>query len=180
MFPKLSTSTCLLKERINADIKHEDHVRKVVARSNNKVYRPWKNKYCPKNAHTPFGDYPEHMVNSPLPKAQRNPIWQKSYASTDNIFVSPIGSGSGGAPYSLKVSQSQHLCCPPKCGASNKRLIAPTHFRKLYDRGDLPIKLVHKYQNEILWTLTPDRLDYKYFLPIFFDGLREKMNPYRF
>ena len=84
MFPKLSTSTCLLKERINADIKHEDHVRKVVARSNNKVYRPWKNKYCPKNAHTPFGDYPEHMVNSPLPKAQRNPIWQKSYASTDN------------------------------------------------------------------------------------------------
>ena len=61
------------------------------------------------------------------------------------------------------------------------RKIPDTHFRKLYDRNDLPIKVVHgtKATNGIHWTLHPEKLDYKYFLPIFFDGLREKMDPYR-
>jgi hypothetical protein len=44
----------------------------------------------------------------------------------------------------------------------------------------LPVKVVHKGVNNIHWTLHPEKLDYKYFLPIFFDGLREKMDPYRF
>ena len=61
------------------------------------------------------------------------------------------------------------------------RQIPDTHFRKLYDRNDLPIKVVHgtKSTNGIHWTLHPEKLDYKYFLPIFFDGLREKKDPYR-
>lgn len=67
------------------------------------------------------------------------------------------------------------------CGAKNKRRIIPTYFRKLYDRGDLPIRIIHKGGfNEIDWKTDPSKLEYKHFLPTFFDGLREKMDPYRF
>lgn len=30
------------------------------------------------------------------------------------------------------------------------------------------------------WEIPPEKLDYKFYLPIFFDGLREKQDPYRF
>lgn len=69
----------------------------------------------------------------------------------------------------------------PICGAKRKRNIPPTYFRKLYDRGDLPIRIVHKGgYNQIEWKTVPQKLEYKHFLPTFFDGLREKMDPYRF
>jgi hypothetical protein len=31
-----------------------------------------------------------------------------------------------------------------------------------------------------LWQVDPDKLDYHHYLPIFFDGIREKEEPYRF
>lgn len=34
--------------------------------------------------------------------------------------------------------------------------------------------------NKIIWKISPEQLDYHHYLPIFFDGLREKMDPYRF
>ena len=34
--------------------------------------------------------------------------------------------------------------------------------------------------NKIHFTVKPEDLDYFHYLPIFFDGLREKMDPYRF
>jgi len=34
--------------------------------------------------------------------------------------------------------------------------------------------------NKILWKISPEQLDYHHYLPIFFDGLREKIDPYRF
>lgn len=50
-----------------------------------------------------------------------------------------------------------------------------------FDRGNLPIHLDHtKSALSLLWTKPPDALDYGLFLPIFFDGLREKTEPYRF
>lgn len=52
---------------------------------------------------------------------------------------------------------------------------------RLYDRGDLPIRIVHKGSlNEIDWGSTINDLEYKMYLPVFLDGLREKMDPYRF
>lgn len=76
---------------------------------------------------------------------------------------------------------------PPYCGAKAPRKIPTTHFRKyslitrLYDRGDLPIRIVHKGSlNEIDWVQKINDLEYKMYLPVFIDGLREKMDPYRF
>jgi len=44
----------------------------------------------------------------------------------------------------------------------------------------LPVKLDHSGALcKILWKVEPEKLDYHHYLPIFFDGLREKADPYR-
>ena len=54
------------------------------------------------------------------------------------------------------------------------------YFFRFYDRGDLPIRVDHRGSvAKILWKTQPELLDYHHYLPIFFDGLREKMDPYR-
>merc|ERR1712050_776898 len=69
----------------------------------------------------------------------------------------------------------------PEAGAFRKRPISSSEFRRLYDRGDLPVQVHHTAtQNKISWKVDIDKLDYHHYLPIFFDGLREKEDPYRF
>jgi len=119
-------------------------------------------------------------MNPREPPVIQEPTWARSQASTNNTYLQCNGVGTGGRATSLQPKKQMFCPPPPSCGASKKRDIPPTHFRKLYERGDLPIKVVHKNVNNIHWTLHPEKLDYKYFLPIFFDGLREKFNPFRF
>jgi hypothetical protein len=71
---------------------------------------------------------------------------------------------------------------PPKAGAFTKRANPPnTEFRRFYERGDLPIAINHQASgNMISWKVEPELLDYHHYLPIFFDGLREREEPYRF
>ncbi|OHS95175.1 Parkin coregulated protein like protein [Tritrichomonas foetus] len=58
---------------------------------------------------------------------------------------------------------------------------AHTEFRRFYDRGDIPVRLVHTtFKNAIAWSVDPAVLDYQHYLPLFFDGLREKEEPYKF
>lgn len=50
-----------------------------------------------------------------------------------------------------------------------------------YDRGDLPIVIDFLGANrKILWIVEVDKLDYHHYLPIFFHGLRETVDPYKF
>jgi hypothetical protein len=85
---------------------------------------------------------------------------------------------------SPKKSPSSTKAPPPKrpiAGAYKKRPSTPTQFRKFYERGDLPIAVEHGAgSNRILWKIDVDKLDYYHFLPIFFDGLRETKDPYKF
>jgi len=70
---------------------------------------------------------------------------------------------------------------PPKAGAFKPRDPTPTVFRKFYERGDLPVSVEHKANgNKIHWKVDVEKLDYHHYLPIFFDGLREKQEPYKF
>lgn len=79
------------------------------------------------------------------------------------------------SPY--KVNKSS----PPKAGAVERRIIPFSEFRRYYDRGDLPIKVDHAGGgNKLLWKIDPMQLDYHHYLPIFIDGNREKVDPYRF
>jgi hypothetical protein len=56
-----------------------------------------------------------------------------------------------------------------------------TEFRKFYDRGDLPIGVSHLGSGcTIAWKAKIADLDYHHYLPKFFDGIREKQDPYRF
>jgi len=71
---------------------------------------------------------------------------------------------------------------PSAAGAFKKRENPPnTAFRRFYERNDLPVAVEHKgMKNVISWKVDVDKLDYHHYLPIFFDGIREKEEPYRF
>jgi hypothetical protein len=71
---------------------------------------------------------------------------------------------------------------PPKAGAYKRRDNPPnTAFRRFYERGDLPIAVDHRgSKNVIAWKVEIEKLDYHHYLPIFFDGIRETQEPYRF
>lgn len=57
----------------------------------------------------------------------------------------------------------------------------PTDFRRYYDRGDIPVKIEHCGSlNKIDWVEKPDEIDLKRYFPSFVEGLREKLDPYRF
>lgn len=91
-------------------------------------------------------------------------------------------SGTGGSTSSLsKPKADRPKPKPPKAGAFDVRDNPPnTEFRKCYERGDLPIAVDHKGSNRISWKVDIDKLDYHHYLPIFFDGLREEEEPYKF
>uniref|UniRef100_A0A6T7Z7R8 Uncharacterized protein n=1 Tax=Prymnesium polylepis TaxID=72548 RepID=A0A6T7Z7R8_9EUKA len=92
-------------------------------------------------------------------------------------------SGNGGMSSSLAVGKKLEVPVgPPICGAFRERANPPnTEFRRFYERGDLPIQVEHRgVHNRIGWKVDIEKLDYHHYLPIFFDGLREKEEPYRF
>jgi len=89
--------------------------------------------------------------------------------------------GNGGQSYSTSPRKERPEIRPPRAGAFQRRSIEPSEFRRFYDRGDLPIQIQHTAtQNRVTWKVDIDKLDYHHYLPIFFDGLREKEDPYRF
>ncbi|GFH30505.1 uncharacterized protein HaLaN_29377 [Haematococcus lacustris] len=79
-------------------------------------------------------------------------------------------------------SRSEVKPSPPKAGAYKRRDNPPnTAFRRFYERGDLPIAIDHRgTKNVIAWKVEIEKLDYHHYLPIFFDGIRENQEPYRF
>ena len=89
----------------------------------------------------------------------------------------------GGACTSLALPKTElRKPTKPVAGAYKTRENPPnTEFRRFYERGDLPISIEHRgVGNRILWKVDIEKLDYHHYLPIFFDGLREKEEPYRF
>jgi len=90
------------------------------------------------------------------------------------------GQGTGGNPSSLNKPTERPKTLIPLAGASKKRAIPPSEFRRFYDRGDLPIQIIHGSPNSIQWKIEVKQLDYHHYLPIFMEGIREKQEPYRF
>lgn len=143
-------------------------------------------KNLPKGNESPFGDFPSEYKKN-LRTTQKSTI-----SNTVNTSQSPSKSpskvplihkrtGNGGATSSLFKGKKPPKTKAPKGGAFERKKIPPTQFRRFYDRGDLPIAIEHKGTgNEITWKVDEKRLDYHHYLPIFFDGLREKEEPYRF
>jgi len=129
----------------------------------------------PAGSHSLFGDFPpEHMKghrgskvaqmmkSSSAPQVKMAQTWGEPFVG--------FGGASRGCPPG-----------PPKAGSTHQRRVKESEFRKFYDRGDLPIQVFHgAVGGKIAWKVDVEKLDYHHYLPIFFDGLREKEDPYRF
>ena len=92
--------------------------------------------------------------------------------------------GSGGLTSSaFKVADAVLKPTGPKKRgtAFDRQAIPQTEFRRYYERGDLPTSIQHKSNGRVLcWKVEVEKLDYHHYLPIFFDGLRELEEPFRF
>jgi len=90
--------------------------------------------------------------------------------------------GKGGASSSLASPKAAPKAKPPAAGAFVVREVAKaTEFRRFYDRGDLPLQVAFDgAQRKVQWKVNFDKLDYHHYLPIFFDGIREQQEPYKF
>lgn len=163
----------------------EDHLKKVLAKTSTKPMKPTNDpKLLPRTKHSPFGDYPadymKNMYKKPavtgLPATGAHEL---SMAATGKAMLKK-GEGIGGKTVSLNCAKEKATVQKPKAGALFRRTIPTSEFRRFYDRGDLPIAIEHGPQNKIYWKVEIQQLDYHHYLPIFFEGIREKVDPYRF
>jgi len=88
----------------------------------------------------------------------------------------------GGTTSSIAPKKVKEQPVVPNAGAykiqHNPR---PSEFRRFYDRGDLPLCTDFAgATRKIAWKVDIEKLDYHHYLPIFFDGLRELEEPYKF
>jgi len=101
-------------------------------------------------------------------------------APGDSLKKSLIG--KGGACSSLASPKLKMKAAPPVAGAFKVRdCKRPTEFRRFYDRGDIPIQVAFEgAKRKVQWKVDFHKLDYHHYLPIFFDGVREQAEPYKF
>eukprot|EP00826_Nyctotherus_ovalis_P059389 TRINITY_DN8252_c0_g1_i1.p1 TRINITY_DN8252_c0_g1~~TRINITY_DN8252_c0_g1_i1.p1 ORF type:complete len:237 (-),score=52.26 TRINITY_DN8252_c0_g1_i1:389-1099(-) len=169
------------------DLMFEDCLKSILLKAKTgKIYCPYKNKYCPRPMQSPFGDFPQEYL--PQRKPKRLGYATGSNATTmhsTSLIVTHLetlkkGEGIGGRTASLLPKKEAPKLRAPKSGAAEKRKIAASDFRKFYDRGDLPIGVKHGSGCTLYWKVNRGDLDYSHYLPKFFDGIREKQDPYRF
>jgi len=149
----------------------DDSLQKMIHRDGSKGVKMAKHcDFVPRGAHSCFGDFPPDFMGDMKPKKMiKRVVSDPCLLNTGVPF-----SGYGGATRGIAPG-------PSKAGATAKRKVPPTEFRKFYDRGDLPIAVFHgAVGGKIAWKVDVEKLDYHHYLPIFFDGLREKEDPYRF
>jgi hypothetical protein len=173
----------------------EDALFGLLCREKGQNFKALKTKYAPKNKHSAFGDFPKDYLPQKPPRIEIQTN-NNANTKTQNIRVSQSIPNSKLKSYYLenirdhftksfllpKNKIDENACNPPKSGAFNPRPIPESVFRLRYDRGDLPVMVDHKGCSSIRWKEDVDfeNFDYNIFLPVFFDGLREKMDPYRF
>lgn len=189
------------KNRISpaAQLVHQDEFNRIINPGTKKAEK--HSGRIPRGQESPFGDFPKDYArpsrNTKVPldvksasaalclagaAAMTTPRGGTSprNESMDRTFPKK-GSGNGGRSYSTTPRKEMPRTAPPEAGAFRPRRIEPSEFRRFYDRGDLPIQIQHTAtQNRISWKVDIEKLDYHHYLPIFFDGLREREDPYRF
>lgn len=168
---------------ILSEIIAHDHLQTMLNKTTNKgVYHPYVSKLVPKANHSPFGNFPKEYLNKKAkPENNSIDVFENSQAgSSSNAFITK-GLGTGGKCTSKQMPKVKRVPAPPVAGATMMRAIPPTNFRRVYDVGDLPVQLNHGHQGgKLLWRTKVSQLNYNHYLPLFFEGLREKQDPYRF
>lgn len=153
------------------------------------MHDPKQRKLLPAFSGSPFGDFPSDYTMPNKKFAQMRAAEAKSNGQTvaSTSSASPTRSflkshtGSGGLAVSTAQAKAKPADKKPVAGAFRKQPIAPTEFRRFYERGDLIVTVQHRGNGRRLhWKVEVEKLDYHHYLPIFFDGLREKEEPYKF
>eukprot|EP00913_Durusdinium_trenchii_P005498 g5124.t1 len=192
--PPLGVMSYLSKISAAAQLVHEDEFRRMREPGRKKMDKLIGR--LPKGQESPFGDFPTDYTR-PSDEAKRSIALQVMGSATFTPrtprTLEPLPSARGAkTPRSARsgcqkasprspVATPRLESGPPMAGAFRRRNIEPSEFRRFYDRNDLPIQILHTgTQNRIAWKVDVEKLDYHYYLPIFFDGLREKEEPYRF
>jgi hypothetical protein len=151
------------------------------------MHDPKERKLLPPFSGSPFGDFPPDY-NNPSDRVKRQEKKKRlqarqaaqAEAAKPHEFLHR-GEGSGGLCSSTLKGKSAAQGKPPKAGAFQKKPIPPTEFRRFYERGDLPVTIQHRSDGRTLsWKVDIEKLDLHHYLPIFFDGLRELEEPYKF
>jgi len=167
----------------------EDHIRKVLYKGTKKAVNTKADPLVPRMNHSAFGDFPKDYLpkTTALKKAmqEKKAKIEAEEAAKAKPKVTPLKKrqGFGGKAVTLNPKKEEIIPDKPKAGATRKRKIPTSEFRRFYDRGDLPIIVEHSGSGcKLRWTKDVDltQLDYHHYLPIFFEGLREKQDPYRF
>ncbi|KAF4675070.1 hypothetical protein FOL46_002986 [Perkinsus olseni] len=144
----------------------EDQLKRIVTNDARIKHKQKMAGLIPRGADSPFGDFP------PDYKPKRNLMNTIGLARSRPKNVERAGPKGAARPDCIP---------PPIAGAYRRKPIKASEFRRFYDRGDLPIQISHAGTwNRIQWKVDIDKLDYHHYLPIFFDGIREKEEPYRF
>jgi len=149
----------------------EDAMKKIMKDPNNTKNMKYSG-FLPRGNHSCFGNFPpDHMQSVKIKRMVKS----SSMPNMDMMYCTGVPfSGWGGASRGIPPG-------PPKAGATAPRPVPRSEFRRFYDRGDLPIQIFHgAVGGKIAWKVDVEKLDYHHYLPIFFDGLREKEDPYRF
>jgi len=82
---------------------------------------------------------------------------------------------------SILIQENTIVAKPPRCLLYKPRPPKPSTFRKFYKRGLFPISLeCDGYGQKINWKVDIEDLDFHHYLPMFFDGLTETEQPYKF
>jgi hypothetical protein len=144
----------------------------------------------PPFSESPFGAFPPTSSLNKSGKGGSSKGSSKDHNvsySADDLPASTFlksHTGSGGVTLSTLKSQEKPGSFsngPGKAGAFNKQRVVPTEFRRYYERGDLPISIQHRSNGRtISWKVDAEKLDYHHYLPIFFDGIRELEEPFKF
>ena len=163
MLPKIQVNERVVnKEQIASSIIQQDCIRSMLFKAKNQSYKLLKESQCPANRESPFGDFPQFM--------KENGTWKGS----------PLPPRGAFDPYA-DVARTRTLSLPKGSPIRPRTLGVPSLFRQQYDRGVIPIKVLHDGSvNKIVWTSDLGGLDLKALFPAFVDGLREKTDPYRF
>eukprot|EP00933_Yihiella_yeosuensis_P042680 TRINITY_DN37332_c0_g1_i1.p1 TRINITY_DN37332_c0_g1~~TRINITY_DN37332_c0_g1_i1.p1 ORF type:complete len:323 (+),score=63.58 TRINITY_DN37332_c0_g1_i1:115-1083(+) len=152
----------------------------------------------PTGSHSPFGDFPNEYMHFQQPRqkmsrsASAPGLTPNAAGRPHTVGNASFGSSAGStgklpgltgttSPVSSPTNQRPKTSDgPPRAGATIARPIKATLFRVFAERGDLPMNIFHGSSLKLVWKVEVQKLDYHHYLPIFFDGIREKEDPYRF
>eukprot|EP00439_Symbiodinium_sp_Y106_P057961 s1011_g8.t1 len=141
------------------------------------VQGSWRSK------ESPFGAFPSEYVRPSnlglLGSSVLSSASTPSLGLRTKALPKPLkkGTGTGGAVSSLAVRKCPAPAPPPKAGAWVPRPATVSEFRRAYDRGDVPVQISYEgVSKSLTWKAPLEKLDYIHFMPLFFDGLKEKQD----